>query len=949
SLESAIRDRVLAALDVSGGNISRTAASLGIARNTLRARMRKFGLRPDAERAARESAPAPAPVVPLPRRPYRPIRWEERLVTLMRVGLVTRGEEPTGTHANRVLGLAIDKVNAFGGVLAGLGAGEVLAMFHHEGSDEPTARAAYCAIALQRAFALSGLEAEGQVALRIGLHVAGMLIEVGGGDPMLDAGPGQEAWAVTGSLLQGTEPGAVAATPEAAAFLRRRLNVEPARAGSVGHRVEGVRRIGATSSEPLRFVGRAEELAFLASRFKQATQGRGQIVCIAGEAGIGKSRLLLEAVKGLPDGALKYLEGHCLSVGSTMPFFPLIAIIKDACGIREWDGPAAADRRLAAALEESGVRTDQVVGDLKRLVGSGVDPASVQPDLMKRRLFDAIQALLVAQSRKTPIVLIVEDLHWVDETSEACLDLVVGGLGAAPILALFTYRTGFRPPWLGRSNVSELSLSPLLPDEGLALVQSMVVSDDVARQIVARGEGNPLFLEELGRAALQRGGTLPDRVPATIEETIVARLGQLGPGRRAVLSLAAVIGRDVPLRLLRPASELADEALDRELEELHRADFIHPAHRPEADAACIFKHALLQEVTYQRVPLAERQALHRVILDVAERVYADRFDDHVEALAHHAVHADVPDRAVRHLLQAGRKAAARAATADAIKHFRIGLHLLETLPESPSRHRLELELQVSLGVAEATRQGFAAAEVGRIHRRARELCGLVEAGPLLLGALGGLWQFYYFSGNFSTSRDLAEQHRSAVLRTGEMNRLCASYDALGYVSFRVGQLATAREQLAQAMELYDTYPRPEGTSLTPLDLGVAAEGGLAMVLSVLARSEEARRHAQSALDRATGLVPRAGALSLAYAHACASRVFFLEREPERAAAHAAATVEIGQTNGYAAWIIIGQLDLALARITGGDAEAGLALLVPALARARAAGLELERPCHLLGL
>jgi adenylate cyclase len=151
------------------------------------------------------------------------------------------------------------------------------------------------------------------------------------------------------------------------------------------------------------------------------------------------------------------------------------------------------------------------------------------------------------------------------------------------------------------------------------------------------------------------------------------------------------------------------------------------------------------------------------------------------------------------------------------------------------------------------------------------------------------------------------------------------------------------------MELYDTYPRPEGTSLTPLDLGVAAEGGLAMVLSVLGRAEEARRHAQSAIDRATRLVPRAGALSLAYAHACASRVHFLGRQPARAAAHAAATVEIGQTHGYAAWVIIGQLELALARIADGDPEGGLALLVPALARARGAGLELDRPCHLVGL
>src|SRR5712691_10613712 len=477
----------------------------------------------------------------------------------------------------------------------------------------------------------------------------------------------------------------------------------------------------------------------------------------------------------------------------------------------------------------------------------------------------------------------------------------------------------------------------------------MVASDDLARQIVARGEGNPLFLEELSRAALEHGGTLPDRTPATIEETIAARLGRLETRPRGILNLAAVIGREVPLSLLRQANDLPEPALDSALEALHRADFLYEVYRPGTEAAYVFKHALVQEVVYRRVAQGERRSLHRRILAAAERVHAERLEDHVETLAHHAVHGDVPDRAVRYLLQAGRKAAARAAIADAVKHFRIGLHLLQRLPESADRHRQELALQVLLGIAEATRQGFAAPEVGLIHKRAWELCGHVEAGPLLLGALGGLWQFYYFSGNFSASHDISEQHRSAVLSTGEMNRLCASYDALGYVSFRVGQIPAACEQLAKAMELYDTYPRPEGTSLTPLDLGVAAEGGLAMVLVVLGRAREARDHARNAIDRATRLVPSAGALSLAYAHACASRVHFLRREPALAASHAASTVEISETHGYAAWISIGQLELALARISEGDPEAGLALFVPALSRALAAGLQLDRPCQLAGL
>jgi tetratricopeptide (TPR) repeat protein len=420
------------------------------------------------------------------------------------------------------------------------------------------------------------------------------------------------------------------------------------------------------------------------------------------------------------------------------------------------------------------------------------------------------------------------------------------------------------------------------------------------------------------------------------------------PAVRRVLDVAAVIGREVPVGLLGRVAEIADAALADALGHLRRAEFVYERGEDGAEPGLVFRHQLVHEVAYERVAASERHAIHGRVLAVLEAAPAERLSERIESLAHHALHAGERERAVGYLLQAGRKAAGRSALPEAVGYLRHGLDVLGALPATAERDRQELELHVWLGISEASRRGFAAPEVGRIHRHARELCRRVEAGPLLLGALGGLWQFYYFGGDFAAARDLAEQHRKAVLASGATNRLCASHDALGYTALHVGELAPARDHLREAVALYDTHPRPPGTSLTPLDLGVAAAGGLAMVTCLLGETDEPLAHVADALARASRLLG-SEALSLAYAHTCASRTFLLRREPERAAEHAGAAIAIGERHGYVAPVIAGELDLSMARIVLGDVRGGIELLTAGLARWRAAGFELDRPYWLAGL
>ena len=312
-------------------------------------------------------------------------------------------------------------------------------------------------------------------------------------------------------------------------------------------------------------------------------------------------------------------------------------------------------------------------------------------------------------------------------------------------------------------------------------------------------------------------------------------------------------------------------------------------------------------------------------------------------MARHLTEAGLGADAVPYWVRAGSWARQQSAYPEAVQRLREGLALLPSLPEGSRRDQIELELLISLGISQAATQGFAAPEVGRIHRRARELCRSVDAGPLLFAALGGLYQFYYYRGDFAATLDVAEQHRAGVVAAGELNRLCASYAALGYTSYQLGDLVPAREHFAEALALYRTYPRPFGTTLNPLDLGVAAQVGLAVVLCPLGHLDQALAHSREAIDLAEALRREMGAFSLASAHSFAARIRLLRREPELAAAHALRAVELGTEHGYPVAVSTGHLDLATAHVALGEHARGARELSQALAKWRAGGFELDRP------
>jgi transcriptional regulator with AAA-type ATPase domain/tetratricopeptide (TPR) repeat protein len=959
SLEAVTLAHVQAVVDECGGNLTRAAAVLGIARNTLRSYLRRSPPRPAAAApAGRGAAPARPPVparAPAPGpTPGVPLRWEARLVAVVATTLAAPPEIADYQLAPIVQEL-IATVQSFGGCVEELTPVGLVAAFGLDQLEDGPRRAAYAALAMRKSVE-RGTPLGQPVEVRCAVDVVRCLVAQGGAVGM-DARVRREVREGLEGLLRDA-PGGIVVAARAAAHLERRFELVPAagEAGAagalelVGRERSGLEVGGRTLS---RFVGRAADLVALAEGLARAQEGEGRIVGIVGEAGVGKSRLLYEVHQQLLSERARLLRGRCLPYGPAAPYLPVMGLIRDQFGLDEDADAAAAAVRLREGLEALGLAARDGVPYLLHLLGfrEGTEALAGQgPEAVRRGVIDTLREVWRAASRRQPLVCAVEDLHWIDQASEAVLEALAEACAASPVLVLVTYRPGYRPPWLGRPYALEHPLRRLDPDEARAVLESIApgLAPALAERVVARADGVPLFLEELAHTLGDQGAAALDAVPDTLQGVLEARLERLGPDDRALLQTMSVIGRDVPLRILAEVADRPADQLEETLGRLRAAEFIHDADGGTAQVYR-FKHSLTQEVTYRSLPEPRRRELHGAIGRALERVTPELAERQPELLARHYAEAGQAPPAVRYWQRAGALARQRAAYAEAVEQLGRGLALLPALPPGGERDQLELGLLVSLGISQSATQGFASAEVRRTQERARELCRRVGAGPLLLGALGGLCQFYFFRAEFDAARDLAEQHLATVQATGELNRLCASYDALGYIAYHLGELHGARAHLEKSLDLYDTIPRPPGTSLAPFDIAVSALGGLAVVCCLLGEGEQALHHARQAVERAGRLAPRVEAFSLAYAHTCASRVHLLRRETEAAAAHAHQAIEIGQAHGFATPVLDGRLALALTQILDSPAGGGTRLLAGELEAWRRGGYELDVPFWLAGL
>ncbi len=809
SAREAMRQQLEQVLAETGWNISRTAAVLGITRNTVKSRITRLGLREPS------GAVTGARVEDEPRTPSR-VRvgaptaghWEPRRLTLVRICLATAGGGEVDSRSARQLDAATDKICGFGGRIEGLSPGVLLAVFGIEPQDEPAVHAGHSALVIRNAAREIWPEAGDAIPIKIGLHTAEMFVRAGSGSPQLDADGSRREWTRLETAMEHAEPGAIVATKTAAELLRRRFTLVSVDPDAAVYRIEGLWRADSSvRSELGPFIGRREELALLESRLAAAVEGRGQVIDIAGEAGIGKSRLLLELAASPRMEAMPYLEGRCLPAETQTPFYPLLQIIRAACGIAEVEPASTIDEKLHRTLAETGSNVTEVAPEIAYLLGTALDPPEAPGPALTKRLFTAIQRLLLALASRRPLLIVVEDLHWIDRTSESCLAAIVESVAQAPILLVVTFRTGCRPSWSAGSQVLELTLAPMSAEDSVALIRGVLDrgswSPTLEQDIRTRAEGNPLFLEELSRAARERSdGSLPERIPATVEDTIATRLAGLHPRQRRLLAMASVIGRDASLRLLSAVAELKEGALEAAIGHLRHANFLHESGLGTAEARYTFKHALVQETAYITLAPSERRALHVRVLDAIEKLYPERLADQVERLAHHAVLGEAYGRAVSYLLQAGEKAVARSALTEAISHLGKGLELIQKIPKTPECDRCELGLQLAMGLSLGATKGWAAPETEPPFARAREIAQQLEDVSQLGPVLVGQWVSKLAKAQYDTARGLAEELFALAERDPDPLIGAVAHRALGMTALYRGEFAAVRTHLERGLALY---------------------------------------------------------------------------------------------------------------------------------------------------
>jgi predicted ATPase len=524
-----------------------------------------------------------------------------------------------------------------------------------------------------------------------------------------------------------------------------------------------------------KFVGRKREMEALKHAAEQAKSGHGQIVAAMAEAGTGKSRLYFE-FKAISQSGSMVLETFSVSHGKASAYLPVIDLLRNYFDISAGDDERKRREKVNGKLLTLDRTLEDTVPYLFSLLGivEGDDPiAQMDGQIKKRRTLEAIKRILLRESLNQPLMVIFEDLHWIDEATQELLNLLADSIGTAKILLLVNYRPEYSHGWGSKTYYTQLRLDPLGRESAEEMLTALLGDGKdlipLKRLIIERTEGTPFFMEEIVQSlfedgVLQRDGTVKlarsmnsVKVTATVQAVLAARIDRLPPEEKELLQTLGVLGREFPLSLIRAVVAKSDDELKRLLNDLQLGEFIYeqPA---VGDTEYIFKHALTQEVAYNSLLIERRKQLHERAGLALEALFAGQLEDHLDELAHHYSRSDNLEKAVEYLGRTGNQAMQRSAYRDAVDGLSGAINLLQKLPDNPERTRRELLLQLDLGPALITVKGWAAPEVGQVHTRARELCAQLGDPPEeLFPALYGLWLKYLTGNELPQAYELAEE------------------------------------------------------------------------------------------------------------------------------------------------------------------------------------------------
>jgi class 3 adenylate cyclase/tetratricopeptide (TPR) repeat protein len=723
-------------------------------------------------------------------------------------------------------------------------------------------------------------------------------------------------------------------------------------------------RLDAASGQLTPLAGRDEELKTVMGRWHRAEEGSGQIVLVSGEAGVGKSRLLLALKQRAGNDPEAWLtELRCSPFHQNSSFYPIIDFLEHvALKFEGDDSPAEKLLKIEGFVVQYGLEIARTVPLLAALLsvpaGAQYKTLALTPQRQRQKTIEILVSAILARASRQPMLFAVEDIHWIDPSSLEMLDQLIARIEKHKILVFLTYRQQFSPPWLPKPNSVQIELAGLSRKNAAEIIRRVAGNKDLPPEavdhIIAKTDGVPLFLEELTKAILE-SDLLVERngryelarslealgIPLTLQNSLTSRLDRMG-GAKAVAQLGATIGREFTYKMLKAILGNHRKDLRPHLNRLVQARILFQRGSSPNDSY-VFKHALIQDSAYSSLLRAHRRNYHRQIAETIEEKFSDLAKSQPELLAQHFTEALQVRKALQYWLTAGVSALQRSANAEALSHLRRGLELVEHLTEGETKARIELELQSAMGPALIALKGFGDNEVGAVYARAGELSAQLGEGPHLFTSLWGRWVYHLVRDDLHQARRLALEmkHLGEVSKDSAM--LVEAHWTLGNTLFWLGKLNESRSNLEKAIEIYEPQRHHTHAYVYGQDPGVAAHCYAACTYFALGFPDRASRAQQKALQLAESLNHP---FSIGWALAFPFMIDMFNCDPVAALQAADRTIAYCTEQAYLFWLFAAMVVRGWAISLLEDPEEGVSLIKKGLEGWQTIGSIIVRPIFL---
>ncbi|MFB9265631.1 AAA family ATPase [Bradyrhizobium erythrophlei] len=866
-----------------------------------------------------------------------------------------------------------EQIEKSGGFVARYMGDGVLAYFGYPRADEDDAERAVCAgLALVAAVAALDIRPEARLQVRVGIATGLVIV----GD-LIGKGISQEHGVLgeTPNLASRLQARAEPDTVVVDNSTRRLVGglFEYLALGSVSIRgfsdpVPAWRVTGASTVdsrfEALRvgrtpLLGREEEIELLMRRWQQIKRGDGAVVLVSGEPGIGKSRLAETVLERLSDDPHIRLRRFCSPQHQDSALFPTISQLERAAGFRRDDTDQQRLDKLEALLAEANADLSEAVPLIADLLsvptGNRYPPLDLTAPKRKEKTLQALLAQLEGLAARRPVLMVFEDVHWIDPTSLDLLDRIVDRVATLRVLLIITFRPEFAPAWIGRSHVTLISLSRLPRQLRAEMIMRVTggkaLPREIAERIIDRTDGVPLFIEELTKTVIESGmladagdrfdarGPLPQlAIPTSLQASLLARLDRLAPVRE-MAQIGAALGRSFSHELISAVAAMPQQQVDDALAQLVRAELVFQRGTPP-DAEYTFKHALVQDAAYSTLLRGRRQQIHARVATTLESEFPQIVAAQPQLMAHHCAEAGFNEKAVGYRLKAGQMAVARSAMMEAVAQLQRGLDLVASMPEESRPVQHELDLQIALGRALMAARGYSAPVVADTLAKARSLAERCDRADRLAPLLYSQWGFRMVRAEHDLAVSLAEQLENlGETRSDHVTLLLGHYIHGASCYFR-GEFATARSLLELCDGLREPAARAIGAAIAVADPHAASLGHLASTLALLGHIDQARARVDEALSEARRL-DHPFTVAFVLSKVCA--VEAAAGLPHDTRRHAEELVDLSNEHGFPLWLGFGLLQHGWSLTALGRAPDGLEMLTRGLSVLRTAGAVVHTP------